>query len=98
MSDYAAAVRNTEKIKELLPLTLEELKKASDPELIDVLVTQGAVLMSMANPVTDRGMIQEVLWNGNGFDVSLRPVRSIPENDNFFENVWRGYRENKNIF
>ncbi|SDD46072.1 Succinate dehydrogenase/fumarate reductase, flavoprotein subunit [Sanguibacter gelidistatuariae] len=27
-----------------------------------------------------------------------RPVRPIPEDDDFFENVWRTYRENQNIF
>ena len=26
-----------------------------------------------------------------------RPVRPIPEEDDFFENVWRGWRENQNI-
>jgi len=25
-------------------------------------------------------------------------VRPIPQEDDFFENVWRGYRENKNIY
>ncbi|MBQ1954420.1 MAG: FAD-binding protein [Clostridia bacterium] len=98
MSDCAAAVRDAEKIKELLSLTLEELKKASDPELIDVLATQGAVLTAMANYSSDKGKVQEIIWDGNGFDVSLRPVRPIPEDDNFFENVWRGYRENGNVF
>ena len=27
-----------------------------------------------------------------------RPVRPIPEDDDFFENVWRDYREHKNIY
>ena len=27
-----------------------------------------------------------------------RPVRPIPEDDDFFENVWRSYRETKNIY
>lgn len=27
-----------------------------------------------------------------------RPVRPIPEDDDFFENVWRAYRETQNIF
>lgn len=28
---------------------------------------------------------------------SWRKVRSLPQDDDFFENVWRGWRENKNI-
>ena len=27
-----------------------------------------------------------------------RPVRPIPKDDDFFENVWRGYRENGNVY
>lgn len=30
-------------------------------------------------------------------DFTWRPVRPIPEDDDFFENVWRSYRENRNI-
>ena len=26
-----------------------------------------------------------------------RPVRPIPEDDDFFENVWREYREHRNV-
>ena len=98
MSDCAAAVRNPEKIKEILALTLEELKTAADPYLRDVLVTQGAVLTAMANPVPDGSKVCEVVWNGSGFEASMRNVRPLPHDDSFFENVWRGYRENKNIF
>ncbi|MBO5313047.1 MAG: FAD-binding protein [Clostridia bacterium] len=29
---------------------------------------------------------------------SVRPVRPLPEGGGFFENVWREYRENKNIY
>ena len=33
-------------------------------------------------------------------DVSFnwRPVRPMPEEDSFFENVWRKYRENGNVY
>ncbi len=30
--------------------------------------------------------------------VNVRPVRPLPEGGGFFENVWREYRENKNIY
>ncbi len=98
MSDFAAAVRDIEKIKEILQITLEELKSATDPALIDVLVTQGAVLTAMAHPQPDRDKVQEVVLEQNGFSVSVRDVRPIPLEDAFFENVWRGYRGNNNIF
>ncbi len=42
--------------------------------------------------------IQEIKKVGDGFSVSWRAVRPIPSGDDFFENVWRGYRENKNVY
>ncbi len=42
--------------------------------------------------------IQEITATDDGFSVNWRNVRPIPENDDFFENVWRQYRENKNVF
>ena len=42
-------------------------------------------------------LVQE-LWFENGACRSeWRAVRPIPEDDDFFENVWRSYRENQNI-
>ena len=43
-------------------------------------------------------MVQEISRTEDGFAASWRQVRPIPQNDDFFENVWRSYRENKNIF
>ena len=42
--------------------------------------------------------IQSVCYKNGEFSVWWRNVRPIPENDGFFENVWRTYRENKNIY
>lgn len=42
--------------------------------------------------------IQEVRHTTNGLSVSWRPVRPIPEEDDFFENVWRQYRLNQNVY
>lgn len=98
MSDYAAAVRDSDKIKEILQTTLEELKSAADPKLTDVLLTQAAVLTAMAEPCADPGWVQEVILSENGFAATVRPVRPIPKEDTFFENVWRSYRENRNIY
>lgn len=95
MSDHAGAVRDLDKIKEILQTTLQELKSTADPKLTDVLLTQAAVLTAMSQPMNDPGKVQEV---DSAFRIHIRDVRPIPENDSFFENVWRSYRENKNIY
>ncbi len=47
---------------------------------------------------TTRTKVQETFLTENGFVSSWRDVRPIPQNDDFFENIWRQYRENKNIY
>ena len=42
--------------------------------------------------------IFEITYTGDGFGGGARPVRPLPEGGGFFENVWREYRENKNIY
>ena len=98
MSDNAAAVRDIEKIKATLKTTLNELKTATDHRLKDLLLTQGAVLTAMSQPHTDPLSVQEVTLTEKGFELTTRPVRPIPKDDAFFENVWREYRKSKNIF
>jgi len=98
MSDNAAAVRDIEKIKATLEITLVELKSATDPFIKDVLLTQGAVLTAMSQPNNNPALVQEVTLTEKGFELTTRPVRYIPQGDAFFENVWRDYRENKNIY
>ncbi len=44
------------------------------------------------------GRIQETVLVDGAFKCEWRDVRKIPENDDFFENVWRTYRENQNIY
>ena len=46
--------------------------------------------------VKDR--VQEVMLEDGNFSVRWRNVRPIPEANDFFENIWRTYRENKNIY
>lgn len=41
--------------------------------------------------------IQEVVFEENRCRFHWRTARPIPEDDDFFENVWRSYRENGNI-
>ena len=98
MSDNAAAVRDMDKIKATLQATLDALKTATDPRLSDILVTQAAVLTAMSQPNTNPAKVQEVVLTPKGFEVHVRPVRPIPNDDSFFENVWRSYRENQNIY
>lgn len=43
------------------------------------------------------GVIQEAVYQNDVCEMNWRPVRPIPEDDDFFENVWRSYRENGNI-
>lgn len=45
-----------------------------------------------------RDKIQTVSFSDGKFSVRIRDVRPIPEDDSFFENVWKTYRENKNIY
>lgn len=42
-------------------------------------------------------LVQEVSVDGTECHISWREVRPIPEADDFFETVWRSYRENRNI-
>lgn len=41
--------------------------------------------------------VQEVALLGDTFVSTWRDVRPIPENNDFFENVWRQYRINRNV-
>ena len=43
------------------------------------------------------GTLQEALFSGGACRFNWRAVRPIPTEDDFFENVWRTYRENQNI-
>lgn len=98
MSDCAAAVRDMEAIKAYLAEVCAELKSAKGPRYRDMLMTQAAVLTAMANPMGDPNAVQEVTLTEDGFCITVRPVRPIPEEDACFETVWRGYREHRNVF
>lgn len=45
-----------------------------------------------------RSRVQEVLYRNGVFTAAWREVRPLPQNDDFFENVWATYRENQNIY
>lgn len=42
--------------------------------------------------------VQQGVLTENGCEFRWRSVRPLPENEDFFENVWRTYRENKNVY
>ena len=43
------------------------------------------------------GVVQIASYSGGECTYSWRPVRPIPEEDSFFENVWREYRKDGNV-
>ena len=45
-----------------------------------------------------RSKVQETVLTDDGFVSYWRDARPIPQNDDFFENIWRSYRENGNIY
>jgi succinate dehydrogenase/fumarate reductase flavoprotein subunit len=52
---------------------------------------------SLEDGLTD--VIQESVWEGSEEPAfEWRSVRPIPEDDEFFENVWRHYRDDKNVY
>lgn len=44
-----------------------------------------------------RGLVQQIQKDGDGWHCTWRTVRPIPQTDDFFENVWRSYRETGNV-
>ncbi len=53
-------------------------------------------LRTQGDPVA--GQVQELRKTADGYQITWRPVRPLPEEDDFFETVWRQYRENHNIY
>ncbi len=43
-------------------------------------------------------LVQEAVFKDGNVSFEWRNVRPIPDDDDFFENVWRSYRDNGNIF
>ena len=46
---------------------------------------------------TENPLVQELWYEDGGCRTAWRAPRPIPEDDDFFENVWRSYRETGNI-
>lgn len=45
----------------------------------------------------DENLVQEMVYRKGVCEFEWRKVRPVPDTDDFFENIWRTYRENKNI-
>ncbi len=43
-------------------------------------------------------LIQECVYRNKELSFEWREARKIPEKDDFFENIWRSYRENQNVY
>ncbi len=104
MSDCAAAVRDKKAIEKLLGEIKKELENFEKNSSIisyryyDILITQAAVLSAILGEKYQPDSVQETYLKNNKFINETRAVRPLPDDENFFENVWRSYRENKNIF
>ena len=104
MSDCAGAVRDKKAIEKLLLDTKKELENfeknssRNSYRYYDILITQAAVLTAILGEKYQPDLIQETYLKDGNFINETRPVRPLPDEENFFENVWRAYRENKNIF
>ena len=48
-------------------------------------------------PRADEARVQELHWENGTCTAAWRDVRPMPDNDTFFENVWREYRVDGNI-
>ncbi len=48
-------------------------------------------------PRTDETRVQELCWADGACTAAWRDVRPVPDNDTFFENVWREFRIDGNI-
>lgn len=50
------------------------------------------------NKTAKADQVQQGVWGKNGCQFTWRPVRPLPTGDDFFENIWRTYRENLNRY
>jgi hypothetical protein len=67
----------------------------------DALVCQKAVLSAMADQLRydiSPDTVQQGCVECGQVRLYRRPVRPLPEGQDVFETVWRGYRENQNIY
>ena len=75
------------KARVLCGLDRIELADAALPEIFRFTLDDGS----------GAGTVQQIYFCDGACSAVRRPVRPIPQEDDFFENVWRSFRENGNI-
>ena len=55
-------------------------------------------LFRFRQEVSAADRIQQVRLENGKLEILWRPVRPLPTGEDFFENIWRQYRENRNIY
>ena len=80
-------------------LRLVQLCREQNVEWVDNLPLSYGTPFTFTVDDGSRGdLVQEASWKGGECTFRFRKVRPIPEDDDFFENVWRSYRETGNIY
>lgn len=95
-------------------LTQEAVLRAMEDYSSEIGTTRGSALYTNPDGILREGLderfrfclsggesnhlVQQIRMEEDQFTIIWRPVRPIPEDEDFFENVWRQYRINKNIY
>jgi succinate dehydrogenase/fumarate reductase flavoprotein subunit len=114
MSDAGGAVRNIEQVERALKEVCRELSDfemnvgiCSREQLVqiyhyrDSLVCQKAILSAMADQLKNEispDTVQQGRFENGQMCLYRRPVRPLPQASDVFETVWRGYRDNQNVY
>ncbi len=101
------------KLKDILTVQQAVLTAMLDYETV-VGITRGSSLIYDKDGALRRGLpedfristegnaardkVQQLTKCDTGYQVVWRPVRPVPTGEDFFENVWQQYRNNKNIY
>lgn len=108
-----AALHKLYRLQDVL-LTQEAVLRAMEDYSSEIGTTRGSALYTNPDGILREGLderfrfclsggesnhlVQQIRMEDDQFTIIWRPVRPIPEDEDFFENVWRQYRINKNIY
>ncbi len=88
--------------KDMLITSLIHLSALKDYVLNGGKSRGGSIFVNIDATLTDGekfcDTVQLLAYSTNGIQTSWRKVRPIDEDSGFFENVWRNYRENGNVY
>lgn len=98
-ADSPAGVAAAFRLRDLL-LTSKALTKSIQAYIEDGGGSRGSYLLEglPLDQGAHRDRILEIQWTGEELRPSWRPVRPIPEREQWFENVWRAYQESPGGF